>query len=881
MRKRIIDTTLFCGIIGIVLIILFHNYIWGEKYFLFSNVVEDGVVQFYPEYYQKAQNGIGNSFSFSSSWGSASSNYDPFVILIGIFGSRHVAYMMGIVMMIKCALSGYVFYAFLREKGMERVTCIVFGCCYAFSIQVIGGGCWKTQAEVAMIAAIFLWAIERWKKKRSLLLFAIGVVLSILCLSLYFQLMLAVFLLLYVIAEVYQSGYKSKKHFSTIQKKVIVICSIVFLVVVAGILYQELTDIFHSYRFQTGVQSFGTEWKKTFSYENIKIIATMMMRTLAPNVMGIPGANEYYGRDTGWYIGDGSYYCGILALLLIPQVFHRDTQKRNIVVATELTICGMIATCPVFRLLINGFANDIYKLSRVWVIIIMLMTSATAFNEIITKKRRIKEKRLLITWGITVIAIGIVCFKLRERIYYYDIFMYLLISMLEVLGLCLYNRKKIINEKVLQCGFIILTMIEAVSFNYKFINNDDAVKKDDWITGYYNDGTTEILEQTNEKEIFERVDKTYLSVQMNDAPVQGYNGTSYYIGGVGNSEFTDLVTATSIPTLRKMPGWCLGITGNIYLESMFSVDKLISGSDNCSNYGFYLENTLDNKYLYQNNNSLPLGFCYDKVISSSMFEEMDPLERAESLLKYAVVEDKNEEFKKWNTGLKEEQKEMKSIYKDEVADYAVGSVIELPVEITSDETIVVELQNEEEASVHVCWATNDGRNGYQYASCYEKNGKTKTEFSGQDGIKYITIYDNMDNTVENIDKVKISIFSSAEYYEEFENDVSARKRNVLDIQEYSDEYICGTIESEKDQLLFLSIPYSANFKYYLDGEEVRKERVNMAFTGLYLPAGTHQMEAIYQKNFWKDKFVVSVVVMLVWVILTSMQRIRKKRSLKN
>lgn len=844
MKKRMIDTSVFCGILGISMMILFHSYIFGEKYFLFPNVVTDGVVQFYPHYVQKASRGIGSFFSFSCTWGSGFQVKNPFELLITSFGSEYVAYMIGIAMVLKCMLAGIFFYGFLKEKGMTRVTSIVFGLCYAFSIQMIGAGCWRSQAELAMIAAIFLWAIERGKKKRGIFLFALGILLTILCLGLYFKLMLIAFLILYIVAELYQSNVRMKRQFTRRQKRIILAGGIICVLVVVGVLGYSLRDIFSSYRFQAGVESLGEEWNKTFSYNNIKIIGTTVIRTFAPNVQGIPGANEYYGSDSGWYIGDGTYYCGILTLLLIPQVFHRDTKKRNVVVAVELGISTIIMTCPVFRLVLNGFANDIYKLSRVWVILIMLIIAAIALDEIVTGKRKVAVKRLVMTWSATIVVIMVVCLKLQKHIYYYDICVYLVVSALEVLILWGYSRKSEKNTKLIHGGIIVLVVMELLLLNYKFINNGDAVTKEAWMTGYYNDGTKEILEQSGEEMLFERVDKTYQSVQLNDSAVQGYNGTAYYIGGVGNSSFTDFIMATSIPTLKGIPGWCLGTTGNIYLESLFSVNKMVADSDNCASYGFQLENSNNDKYLYKNDNVLPLGFCYDKTISRSSFEQMDALERAERLLEYAVIEDGNDTFQDLLTEPKEKIKP-KPIYTEEIVSYEIGTNIGLPIEVTENETVVVEIENSEEVSVQVAWAAEDGKFGYKYASCYEQNGKTKVEFSGKKGIRNIVVYSNSNEVDLHLAKVKISVCESEEYYKEFEQNITERKSNVLELFQCTEEHICGTIESKKAQLLFLTIPYGAKFHYYIDGEEVKKEKVNITFTGIYVPAGTHKIEIIY------------------------------------
>ena len=46
--------------------------------------------------------------------------------------------------------------------------------------------------------------------------------------------------------------------------------------------------------------------------------------------------------------------------------------------------------------------------------------------------------------------------------------------------------------------------------------------------------------------------------------------------------------------------------------------------------------------VYQDSHALPIGFCYDTYMTRSEFDEIDPAERAHSMLKTLVVADKDE-----------------------------------------------------------------------------------------------------------------------------------------------------------------------------------------------------------------------------------------------
>lgn len=57
--------------------------------------------------------------------------------------------------------------------------------------------------------------------------------------------------------------------------------------------------------------------------------------------------------------------------------------------------------------------------------------------------------------------------------------------------------------------------------------------------------------------------------------------------------------------------------------------------------------------------------------------------------------------------------------------------------------------------------------------------------------------------------------------------------------------IAGNIDMKKDGFLVTTIPYEENFQVLADGEAVSYEKVNTAFLGLPLKAGTHHIEIIY------------------------------------
>lgn len=856
MRRKINGNAaafIYAICVGLLLImtgILFYDYLTGEKIFLFPGMVSDGINQFYPHYVKASRMftenfGLGG-FTFESGWGRTLSYTNPFEILIVLFGENNVAYMIGFVTVLRIVFAGAAFTAFLKEKGMERISCIIFGICYAFSLQVLGGGCWKTQAELAVIIAVYLLAIERLKKKKGLISLGLALLLTYLCLNTYYIITLIAFLVVYTVCDLIISG----KRISVSPKKLkgFLLAGIFLFALLAVVFYPEISSIFRSYRFQAGIQSAESAWKKTFSNTNLKILVTTYLRTLDPNILGIPGVTEYYGGEFGWYIGDGGYYCGILSFLVLPQVFRKEEKKRNIVYIVEFIGCGLIIACPVIRLVANGFADQVFKLTREWITVIYILASAVAFDEIIKDKSKLDIKKLFLTWGVIVISLIILAFtKLKGRIYYYDAAGVIFFSTCIVIWfLVWYKKQGNIRHQVI---LTVLIAAEIISLDYQFINNQGAVTREAFLSGYYLDGTDTAIEKAviSDKEFY-RIEKGYRSVFLDDASVQGYNGTTFYVGGVADQSCTDMLTQLGIPTLWNQRGYCAGTYGNVKLGELFAVRYTLTKYDQIAGFGYENISRIGDIRVFKNQYALPIAFTYNDVISRSEFENIPYLERDELILQSAVVED-DTILEQCDTTDSYNTTRIEPIWEMEIEDYQIGTGVAFET-IQENQTLVVTLEDSEEKCVNLVWSSVEEAwtAGKECViSIYGDYGVGQSELTGQTGACMLVMQSINMNEVTSVDKVTLSVYDTGEYYKVYRDAVDARSADVFQMDSYTDEYIKGEIEVDEAKLLYISIPYDAAFDYYIDGQKTEKYRVNYAFSGVMLPAGYHTVEMKYSK----------------------------------
>lgn len=847
------NTMAICGkcaiILSVLIGILYFPYLTGSKVFLFPTMINDGIYQFYPNYVEAARNlsdGLTH-FSLQNGWGFVTSIKNPFEILIICFGEENVAYMMGLVTALRPIIAGTIFAAYLKEREMEDSTCLLFGVYYAFSLQIVGGGAWNTQAELAIVAALCLLALERIKKRKGIIVTIAAIVLIQLCLNIYYKLTLAAFLMLYIVGRYLIENTKGISKLNK-KKKVIAFVAVFILVMILLIISRTmLTTIFASYRFKLGVESLGAAWSMTFSHTNIKILATAILRTFAPNILGIPGVTTYYGGEYGWYIGDGGFYCGIMSIIIFPQLFTKENKRVNIIYLIGLLGCALIIVCPAVRLIANGFADRVFKLTRMWITLVFILGAVRAFNDIARDREQLNLKKLYITWGMCVsIFLIIVISPFRARVYYYDVILTLIIGSGIVLVLTLWKKNILANNKLIGATVAIVS-VEVIAINYGFINNDDSIFKSQLSSSFYNDGTSEAIEaDINHDDGLYRIDKNYMSVFLDDGKVQGYNGTSYYVGGISNQNRTDFIVNLGLPTLYNQRGYCAGTYGKAEISTLLGVKYGLAKDGIYNGYGYELIADNPDIDVYENRNYLSMAIGFDKVISYEDFEKL-PLENREKALLSAVVVDDIDGNLQEVSDSEMVFPEVEPLSYQSIDNYTFGDVVMID-ELQENQTLVVDLEDEEEESFQLYLYKNGEwqASNHQFGSIYKENGKCQIKIDNQAGAQAFVIWPYSTKEITNIDKVEIRTYDTQQYYQYYDECISELKESTMEIIEHTNTYISGTIDLDADQLLFISIPYNTPFAYYVDGEKVEKYRVDYAFTGILVKSGMHTIEMKYE-----------------------------------
>lgn len=123
-------------------------------------------------------------------------------------------------------------------------------------------------------------------------------------------------------------------------------------------------------------------------------------------------------------------------------------------------------------------------------------------------------------------------------------------------------------------------------------------------------------------------------------------------------------------------------------------------------------------------------------------------------------------------------------------------------------------------------------------------------------------------------KVRIFYFDEEKWSEAYE----ALKQEQLQVTDYSDNTIEGTISLEKEGILFTSIPYDSSWHVYVDGEcETIVPLCNNTFIGIKLEPGTHTIQFVYRQKGLRIGILITIVSLVAMVFIFFMNKKRERQ----
>lgn len=101
---------------------------------------------------------------------------------------------------------------------------------------------------------------------------------------------------------------------------------------------------------------------------------------------------------------------------------------------------------------------------------------------------------------------------------------------------------------------------------------------------------------------------------------------------------------------------------------------------------------------------------------------------------------------------------------------------------------------------------------------------------------------------ENMESTSISLSADVLQEDVYMRGYEILRASTLKLTEFESTHIVGTIDCDRDGLLYTSIPQNGNWKAYVDGEEAEISLVGECMIGLMLREGSHEVEFVYENT---------------------------------
>lgn len=563
-------------------------------------------------------------------------------------------------------------------------------------------------------------------------------------------------------------------------------------------------------------------------------------------------------------------YCSVATVMLIPLFYFTKSisLREKISTTALLALLYFSFNTNYLNYIWHGFhfPNDLpYRFSFMYTFIILVVAFKT-----LMRIREFKPKELLgIGFGIVILIILVeeIGSKNVDNI---SVLISLVFAIIYSVGFYIFSNKKY-NRQVtalfLFCCFV---------SEYAIANTDNYVMNQElkYYSGDYQDFEeikNEIDAHHNNESIY-RMELTNLRTRM-DPCWYNYNGISIFSS----------MAYEKVANLHQN----LGLYGN-YINSytynmqtpvynaMFSLDYIVNNMENLTINEdlFNLISGNDTFTAYENKYSLPVAYMVDSSIKNWDYDNYDPFfvqsDYFERACGISNVFENEEIFD--ISGFSVSDISNPSDGSDCIyftADYSDGSG-EITVLILPDETknlyLYVDSSSLDELTVEyfgneITQNIDDEHYILDLGKCVADEAIT-LRFAVKEGV-----------TDGYADFMLRSI-----NMEKFIEGYKILKKQSLDVKEFTDTKIKGTITAEEDGILYTSIPFDEGWQITVDGEKLDTDEyidIGKALLGINLTAGTHTIELKYSPkglNIGIGLTVIGIIILLLYILV-----IRKKR----
>lgn len=638
----------FSLVLIVMELIIYRDFIFGDYYFLYKDLGDDIYNVGLPELYAKMEalkNGHFPDFSFHTALGE---NKYPFSIepvaltITYLFFKNDVVNAFIWIQLIYTFFAGFFLFVFFRKKGIHSLPAGIGSVLYTFSGYMVGCSTWYFLqfSNDIMLFALFLLSLNYFQQNKKVYLLTLTTALIALAYTsiiLYFAFLLAVIYLLINFDE----DDSSKLRVSYLLK--LGFAGLLGLGLASFSLLSNLHQMLNSPR-GSGMYPISNQLKQTsLQLAEKSEISTSFLRLFSNNMQGI--AENYQG----WYnyFEAPFLYSGLLVLLVIPQLFHFLSNRKQLVYGGILFFFMLLMIVPLFRHSLWLFTGNYYRMIGMLATIVFIYFAVMALDAIL-KHGKIYIKTLVLSlFGLLTLLFVLKSEIAKESSPSIIIIVFFLIAYSALLYF--FGKKHFVNYfPHLLSG---LVFVEILLFVTPTLQERKIVTKEDVKNGegYFDVSKKIVADIKQEDTSFFRVEKDFFSgnsrvFSYNEAQIQGFYGSSGYwafhnpnyiefLKSIDPLNYKDEIGSRFAKGVREIPA-AMRLCGVKYFIS--NKDSLQKGQND-----FQFIKAINGYSLYQLKDNRPLGFTYDKYITEKEFDKMPVHKKHQMLNKAIVVEEKD------------------------------------------------------------------------------------------------------------------------------------------------------------------------------------------------------------------------------------------------
>ena len=821
---------------------------------------------------------------------------DPCSFIGSMFPIRYIELGFTFAALLRMYLGGLAFMIMGREAGLNRKQYLTGAILYVFTACFIGLALRQSEALVnAYLFPLLVASVERIYRKKSPVPFVLTVAFYMIA-DIYFSYMSGIVIVIYIALRyfAYNDGFKAGEYLRSM-------LSFIGYGLI-GMMLSAFTSAFSAFsitRASTGSSVslsksalfFGKHWYTTFGKMLVGTATTCDYLDI-----GLP----------------------VLALVLVPVAIRNISRKATNAIMTLILFVMMLI--PFFCRMFNGFGYETFR----WTYMLVLFATWTAVDQLDPARLRKKGSllfaaiglALMTAWTIGLYMTGVNSINQAGRLH---VPLAIMSGIVIIVVLAFARRKDEISNRTIACILVASFIPLCAGWSYAFHLNIEDFAHNATIYNKLNESALRVGSEI-EDDGFYRIDSvdaisrhTDIRFPSNENIWWKTNNLFIYNSRIPQSlvDF-NVEMGNSYGYARRVfmvsNGNRMGLDflyGVRYFLGSDAGNAVTADSDQYADYGFEPYEVIDGINVFRNKYDTCLGFVCDQAMLRSEFDKLNRAEKEQVLMEAAVIPDEYaEEIKasataddskrldgvEWVTAedvdlavtdvpFKVTGTVNASVERDKIVVTEDGGSFTIAAEDVPDSQLMVSFDNllrdsaDGEDSKSFDMTASDGK-----VTKYVLNEDSR---QGIDGLKNhdmsmghcsgheeITIVLSEAGTYT-FDDFYLSAMSTAFYDECAEECMD----NKLAVSSYSDRQVSGSVDTDNDGVLFLSIPAYDNWDVYVDGSKAERiDELDIGFTGVYVPAGSHEIELRYNNRFVKYGAIVSLWGLVLLLIIQMLHR---------